>query len=315
MSRVMVNSMIRNIKGVYTLIRTVPVLSWGISSSLVGLGSAYAYGAGIRWLDYVLIILFIITVHGVVSHAFNDREDWLSGTDQYSPGILSGGSGVISRGLYNTEQLATFGKNAVSLALIIAFVFLWRVGPGILFFLALALWSALAYTCPPLRLSYYPLTGEWLCGFPAVLACAVGTFYVLTGTIHPVVLVAGGIHSLLAIGLLMHHHLADIVGDLAASPRKLTTVALAALALGTNRSQLVGVAYFVLALVTGVIGGLFFHPVFWVTIPYALACAYVTLTTRPGNICDITVKEYCLYWLIIGDAVTKTVLLLLIGKG
>ncbi|MCX5780019.1 MAG: prenyltransferase, partial [Firmicutes bacterium] len=311
MTEPMVHSIPQRLKALYTLIRILPVLSWGISSSLVGLGFAYSLDNKVNWFNYGLIILFIVLVHGVLSHAFNDREDWLSGTDQLSPGILSGGSGVIANQQYSLDELSLVGKAAILTATIIALYFTWQIGPSILFFLAIAFWSAIAYSCAPLKLSYHPFVGEWLCGFPAVFGCAVGTFYVLTNTVTVIILIAGTIQALLAIGLLMHHHLSDISSDLQATPRKLTTVAWVRITLGMAKTTWVEFVYFLLALLLGVIGILFFHPVFWVTILVALGCMAVALTTLPEDIPSITAKEYLLYALIIGDAVIKTALLFL----
>lgn len=299
----------QRLKALYTLIRIIPVLSWGITSSLVGLGFAYTIDKKIHWFDYGLIFLLIVLIHGVVSHAFNDREDWLSGTDQLSPGILSGGSGVVANNQYTLEELSLIGKTTLLMVCIIAIYFIWRVGPPILILLAVAIWSALAYSCPPLRLAYHPLSGEWLCGFPAVLGCAVGTFYVLTHTIHGIVLLAGAIHALYAIGLLMHHHLSDISSDLQSTPRKVTTVALVSITLGMAKTPVVEFVYFLLVFLLGIVGALFYHPVFWITILLALGCIVISLTTDPEDILAITRQEYLLYALIIGDAVTKTSML------
>lgn len=309
MAELIVHSIPQRLKALYTLVRILPVLSWGITSSLVGLGFAYTTANKIHWFDYGLILLLIVLVHGVLSHAFNDREDWLSGTDQFSPGILSGGSGVVAGRQYTLEELSLIGKAALFMACIIAFYFIWRVGPSILILLALAFWSAIAYSCAPLRLAYHPLAGEWLCGFPAVFGCAVGTFYVLTHTVHVIVLFAGAIHALFAIGLLMHHHLSDISSDLQSTPRKLTTVALVEITLGNAKTPLVEIVYFLLALLMGILGAIFFHPVFWITVLAALGCIVTAIATVPEDIPSITTQEYLLYGLIIGDAVTKTALL------
>lgn len=309
MTELVIHSIPQRLKALYTLIRILPVLSWGITSSLVGLGFAYTINKKINWLDYALIVLVIVLIHGVLSHAFNDREDWLSGTDQLSPGILSGGSGVVARSLYTLEELSLMGKTALLAACIIALYFVWQVGPSILILLALAFWSSIAYSCAPLRLAYHPLAGEWLCGFPSVYGCAVGTFYVLTHTVNGIIFIAGAIHALLAIGLLMHHHLSDISSDLQSTPRKLTTVALVSLIKGMEKTTLVEFVYFCLALLLGIAGALFFHPVFWVTVPAALCCMLIAITTVPEDIMSITIQEYILYALIIGDAVTKTTLL------
>lgn len=294
------------IKAIYSLIRIMPVLSWGISSSMLGLGFAYAVHKEILWLDYLLILLLIILIHGVVSHALNDLEDWKSGTDQLSPGILSGGSGVIRRKQYNIDELSGIARAGLLLTLIVSGYFVWTVGPSILIIPGIAVWSAIAYSCTPFRFSYYPLTGEWLCGFPAVFSGTVGTFYVLTRTIEPAPLIAGGIHALLAIGLLMHHHISDIHSDLQAVPRKLTTVAWVSLMTGIKATPLVELFYFLLALIAGAAGGLYYHPVLWITVPAALGCIGTALTTNPEDIISITRQEYLLYCLIIGDALAKT---------
>lgn len=297
------------LKAIFTLIRFLPTLSWGIASSLLGLGFAYTANGYVHWTDYGLILVFILLVHGVSSHAYNDREDWLSGTDPLSPGILSGGTGVIARSQFTLRELSLIGKSSLMMAFLIAGYFAYRIGPSILLFLAIAFWAATAYSIPPLRLAYRPFAGEWLCGFPAVAGCAVGTFYVLGGTINGLVLNAGAIHALLAIGLLMHHHLSDISSDLQAVPQKITTVALISLKLGLRKTPWVESAYFLMALVLGVLGGILFHPVFWVTVVTALGCVAVAFTTDPEDMVGLAQRQYLIYGWIIGDAVIKTGLL------
>ncbi len=133
----------------------------------------------------------------------------------------------------------------------------------------------------------------------------------LTNTVHGFVIIAGAIHALLAIGLLMHHHLSDISSDLQSIPRKLTTVALVEITLGIEKTPLVEFIYFLLALLLGAAGALFFHqPVFWITVPIALGCMITAFITIPKDILSITTQEYLLYGLVIGDAVCKTALLI-----
>lgn len=292
-------------QALYKLIRILPVLSWGVSASLVGMGFAYSFNPGISWLDYGLIVLVIVLVHGAASHAYNDREDWLSGTDVASPGILSGGSGVIRRGFLGLDELSIIGRAALGLAGLIFAYFLWKMGPVFLLIPVVAVWSALAYTCPPLRLSYHPWTGEWLCAFPALFTCVAGTFYVLTGTIRPAAIMGGIIHALLAMSLLMHHHISDISSDLQASPRKLTTVARVALSLGLSRTPLVAFSYSALALLLSIAAALFLNPVFSISVLVSLGCMTASLKTNPADILSITGQEYWFYRLIIGDAVVK----------
>lgn len=309
MTELLFNAIPLRVRALYTLIRVIPVSSWGISASLLGLGFAYEVNPNLRWSNYGLILLLIVLIHGVLSHAYNDREDWLSGTDQTSPGILSGGSKVINNGLYNLEELNWAGKASILAALLVGSYLLWETGPFIIIIIGTGLWSAIAYSCAPLRLAYHPLAGEWLCGFPAVLACTAGTFWVLTAAIQPLIVLAGCIHALLAMGLLMHHHLSDISSDLESSPQKLTTVALMATTYGMKKTVLVESFYFLLALIAGIVGTILYHPVLWVTVPSALGCIGAALNTDPEQIPSITRQEYLLYILIIGDAVVKTLLL------
>ena len=134
MTELLVNTVPRRLRALYTLIRVVPLLCWGISSSLVGLGFAYTYNIRLGWINYGLVFLLIILIHGVISHAYNDREDWMSGTDPLSPGVLSGGSKVIAQSLYRLEELSGIARSALLLVLIISTYFWWNFGPSVLIF-------------------------------------------------------------------------------------------------------------------------------------------------------------------------------------
>jgi len=80
--------------------------------------------------------------------------------------------------------------------------------------------------------------------------------------------------------------------------------------LGIKSTPLVALLYFLLALLLGELGIIFFHPVFWITVLSALGCMAAVLATNPEDITSVTNKEYLLYWLIIGDAVVKMLWLL-----
>lgn len=220
--------------GLTVLVRAIPVASWiggsialGLGAALGRLGSGGARPGGprVHGFDVALIILAGVSLQGLAAHAFNDREDWRSGTDQASPGRLSGGSRVVPRGLLGAAHLTWTGWGAVAICAAIAGYFTWRVGGGALLLWVIGAWAATAYSLPPLRLSYHPLAGEWLAAWPAILAGATGTFYLLTGRLSGVVFLAGALHGLFCLAWLMQHHLADIPADLAAMPPKLTTPA------------------------------------------------------------------------------------------
>ena len=88
------------IAGLWMLIRPVPVAAWAIGAPAIGLaGAVKEIGFGeVKWDLLGPAFLVIIILHGGVSHAANDRADWISGTDRFGGRRLSGGSKVIQRG-------------------------------------------------------------------------------------------------------------------------------------------------------------------------------------------------------------------------
>ncbi|MGI6603804.1 MAG: prenyltransferase [Firmicutes bacterium] len=201
-----------------------------------------------RWFDLLLLTLAVLALHGVTSHALNDWIDWLSGTDKLSPGLLSGGSRIIPRGLASTRDLIFVGIAALILTLILSFWLVVRRGTGVLLPFAVGFWSVLAYSLPPLRLAYRPILGEWLAAFPALLACILGAFWILTGHLGQDIWLAALIYGFLALAWFAEHHLADISADLAAQPQKLTTAAWVNLLYGRAATRYVPSLYALLAL-------------------------------------------------------------------
>lgn len=96
----MKKSITKWIAGLWMLIRPVPVAAWAIGAPAIGLaGAVKEIGFGeVKWDLLGPAFLVIIILHGGVSHAANDRADWISGTDRFGGRRLSGGSKVIQRG-------------------------------------------------------------------------------------------------------------------------------------------------------------------------------------------------------------------------
>lgn len=232
--------------GLALLVRWVPVASWIGGSIAIGTGAALRHwrtaGAGFaslpapsagpfpashgeRSLAVALIATAGVLLQGLAAHAWNDREDWRTGTDPANPALLSGGSKAVHRGLLGAAHLTWTAAGAVAAAGLIALHFTLHRGAGALLLWLIAVWAAGAYSLPPLRLAYRPLAGEWLCAWPAIVAGAAGTFYLLTGALTLPVLAAGAVHGLFCLAWLMQHHLVDVRADLAADPAKLTTPA------------------------------------------------------------------------------------------
>lgn len=215
-------------KGYWMLLRALPVISWSFSAIALGF-SVVASQQGFRGVNYLHLALVVVSatlLQGLVAHAYNDIEDWKTGTDQCSPGILSGGTGVIPKGLFSEEELASIAVRSILMLCLIALYFTVIIGPAILIFLVLGLWASMAYSCEPLKLAYRPLLGEWLCAWPAMVSCTVGTSFVLSnGRWYLEALFLGMLHATFSITWLMIHHIPDMDADLRAKPKKWTTVA------------------------------------------------------------------------------------------
>lgn len=278
-------------RGLWTLARPLPVAAWAISGTLVGAGAAAGAGAVINLLWLTLLLTAGILLQGMAAHAYNDREDWRSGTDPASPGLLSGGSGVIRHNLLNLDQLTLVGTLSVIAVTSIGIYFYLVRGPLILVFLITGIWSAVSYSCPPLRLAYRPGAGEWLAAFPGVVACTAGSAYVLAGSITPVAWLAAVIHGLFSLGWLMHHHIPDIEADLSACPPKITTISLIGSHFGADATRWVTASMFYLAMVSGLAASFIGYPIFVVSAVMALPCIWLALGTDCLDIRDVSTRE------------------------
>jgi len=281
------------VAGLLRLMRMMPVIASTICSFALGVGLALG-SIGLESLNLrhvTLIVAAGLTLHSVTGHAYNDLQDWRSGTDKFSPGILSGGAGVIEDGLLDERKLYLVGLAGILPPVLASLYFISLRGYYVLFFLLTGIWASLAYSLPPLRLSYRPLLGEWLALFPGFLACSTGSFYILTGSFNWQIVTAGTIHGLLTLGWIMQHHLPDIGADLKAVPPKLTTPAFVYKKWGAGGVRLVPVAYFILAALAGVAGGFFFKPIFYLTIIPSSFCAYLAMTTDLFCVKSITIRE------------------------
>ena len=209
-------------KGLWLLLRPLPVLAWTGGAFILSVGLAYRAGLPLLWHQLGRAFLVASIVQGWLAHSLNDRTDWVSGTDQEADQFLSGGSGVIQQGLFDLPQL--LGIAAASGMLI--FVLVRRsVDLRLYFLLGVGCWGAVAYSAKPWRLAYVPLAGEWAAAFPAIVACGLALYQAAAGGITGLVLMASILHGLMAIAWLMQHHLPDWERDLQAAPPKYTTVA------------------------------------------------------------------------------------------
>jgi len=283
----------RKIKGLWLLLRIGPVLSWSISAVMLGVSLA-VYSQGYRHLNYLNLLLLVVICllfQGFAAHAFNDREDWRSGTDRQSPGILSGGSKVIKYAFFSPRDLSFIGILTLALGIALGMYFVYYYGLFILFLLSVGIWAAVAYTSPPIRLAYRPLLGEWLGAWPATVACTLGTYFILTRQISWLVLAVASVHGTFSVAWLMQHHVADITSDLAATPPKITTVAAVAHRYGFPEARLVVAFYFSLLVVQSLLLGLWVHKIFVIPAVLGTAGICLALATDVDRVTDITRRE------------------------
>ncbi|HHV71589.1 MAG TPA: prenyltransferase [Clostridia bacterium] len=281
------------LKGIVCLIRIIPLMSWGICGVILG-GSIAVKKVGFSAVIIAKILLFCLTVlliQGILAHAINEYEDWLSGTDIVNGARFSGGSKVIKRGMLTLKDLLGLAKISTFLSLTICLLSSFFFDYWVWLVIGLGIAASYAYTYPPLRMAYRPFLGEWLVAWPAVLLTVLGSHYLLANSLDRTVLVAGVIHSTFCISWLMQHHLSDIPADLAANPPKLTTVAFIRKAFGLAKAKVVVIIYSALAMILGLIAIFKINPLFLVSFLLALVCLALALTTNPANLEDIESKE------------------------
>jgi len=213
--------------------RLLPTITWVGASTVVGLSIAWRQGfeVGYNTVSVSLVFLGGVLCHGLLSHSANDYIDWASGTDRLSPGLFSGGSRVVPQGHLAVRSL--YGGMAVGFigGAIVTIILLCRLGTPALTAGLLGATAAIIYSLPPFMLSYRPLVGEWLAAAPALSACSwLVCLAASNGLAVPQKEFSLIVCSAIAfVAHLMYHHLSDIEADLAATPRKLTTPAYAAL--------------------------------------------------------------------------------------
>jgi 1,4-dihydroxy-2-naphthoate octaprenyltransferase len=271
------------------LMRFPAVVVSSYSGMLIGLGAAVGIrGISLPWGEVGLLFLAVGLLHGVTAHASNDLNDYLSGTDAKSPGILSGGSGVLTEGILKLRDVRLIRNASLFPVGLIAAYFALRVGTPALGLIAVGLWSALSYTEPPLRLAYRPVLGEWLGEFPGMVGASVGVVLVLAGHVTVAAWSGAILNALFCMGWLMQHHLPDLEADLKAVPRKLTTVAYFYDRTGTRHVRLPAVVYFTLAAICAVWGVMTVHRAFLVSSVLALMCCYLAATSPVEDVGAVT---------------------------
>lgn len=232
------------------LMRAVAVVSSSavaVLSTMLPLFIYYAFSFSTLFFTMLFLLAGAFAVHGVLTHAFNDYSDHLSGTDTLSPALLSGGSRVIQEGHISPDALLTLGKALGGLLLLAAAVAAVFGFIPVAVLLVVGVWAAASYSLPPFQFSYTPLAGEWLSLFPSIFVLGLAGPWLILGTVPEWGYQNAAVNALLCLAWVMVHHIPDQKADRRASPVKNTTVVWAVSRFGPAAAKVPALIYLMLA--------------------------------------------------------------------
>jgi len=273
--------------GAFLEFRMIPVLLWSFTAVLLGTGVAFAETGRFDVLWFLAALFLGTVIQGFVTHSLNEIYDWRSGTDRHaSPRLLSGGSKVLAAGLLGERDLwRLFAASSATVGAVAAMAILWR-SPWILLFAGTGYVAGVAYTAPPLRLSYRPFAGEWLGGFLGVFLAGTGAFFIQALTLTPLAVITAAAHASTCVGMLLVHHYLDHAADRDASPRKETTVVF----LGLGRAKPYALAFALAALALTAAAAILSWA-FLVSLAPLAAVAAAHHRLRPEDLASVTGAE------------------------
>ncbi|WP_233269357.1 prenyltransferase [Alteribacillus sp. YIM 98480] len=242
------------LKGGWLLLRSIAVISSSVAaiiSSMLPLFLYYPISAKELIPLFFLLLFSAFLIHGVLTHILNDYVDHLSGTDIHSPAILSGGSRVIQKGFITIEKMRLVGIWLMITLVFVLLIFILFDFYRLAVLLAVGLWGAVTYSLPPLRLSYRPFTGEWLCTFPSVLFLGLAGAWLTLDNIPDWAFQNAVINALICISWVMVHHIPDIRADKNATPMKQTSVVWCEQKFGSSFIRFPALMYYIFAALCG----------------------------------------------------------------
>ncbi|GAB2567827.1 prenyltransferase [Gracilibacillus alcaliphilus] len=283
-----------NLKGLGMLMRLVAVFFSSVAailSTLLPLIFHYTIpGATLVGITSVLLIGALL-IHGLLTHVLNDIADYRSGTDQYSPGILSGGSRVLQTNTMTITMLERIGLLLCAFLVLMACLF-WLLGYFELAVLTLVgIWSAVSYSLRPFQLAYVPFAGEWLSLFPAMLLLGIAAPWLTLSAVPVWAWQNALINAIWCMGWVMFHHIPDRHADQKATPVKRTSVVWALEKWGIKGVKYPVFLYFILA-------GLLFG---WIAVTRPVAALggiiilvyaiFITIRVNMDDVEDLTNSE------------------------
>ncbi|WP_130859062.1 prenyltransferase [Gracilibacillus phocaeensis] len=240
---------IRSFKGIGMLLRLVAV----IFSSVAALLSAtlpLMMHYSLSWFSvgstFMLLLIGAIVIHGGLTHALNDIADHQSGTDQVSPGILSGGSRVIQTNTLPITMLKQLGLWLSLVLLLAAFLFAVFDYREFAILTLVGVWGAVFYSMRPLQLSYLPFAGEWLSLFPAMLLLGIAMPWVILDHLPVWAWQNALVNAVWCMAWVMFHHIPDREADRQAKPMKRTSVVWAIDRFGSKWAIFPAILYFLI---------------------------------------------------------------------
>ena len=192
--------------------KTLPA---GIAPVLIGTAMAHVDG----YFDPVVFaaIIFAVLMIQIGTNYANDYYDFVKGADtetRQGP-VRATQAGLVSAGAMRIAFVITFALAAAA-GLYLA----WKGGLVIILIGAASIACGILYTAGPLPLGYIGLGDVFVLVFFGPVAVG-GTYYLLTGQIHPDVVIAGLAPGLLSMALLTVNNIRDHVTDTIAGKKTL----------------------------------------------------------------------------------------------
>lgn len=203
----------------YKLFRFKPTVAWSICGILLGTATAiHEYGLFLNWVYIAIALLPVILMQGFIAHAINDLEDEevdkktdMKGTNRFK---------VLIAGIASRNDLIYIVSAFLGVTTAVVVVLFETFGFPILIFYAVALYAAIGYSLPLLKLGWKPYS-EWTVVFPVLVTLVVAVNYVATGTFSWLALTIGILFALFNIIWFLVSRMMDYEPDKAAG--KITT--------------------------------------------------------------------------------------------
>ena len=273
------------LKRTLPLLRVVPVFSWSLSALAISVGFAVHNlhsAMAVDWVMFGILFVSALLLQGVVQSI---QENKARGAKKLPAGVAAAKSDT-SRGRKTLSDRGLFVFGLIGLLGTVSFgIYAAKTASGsFTLFLLVGVWTALSYACHPFR--YLPMLGEWFAAFPAITACTLGTYYILTDGWEPVIGWAAVLHSMLCVAWLMQYHIGDLSTARKAAKQR-TTVAWAARKFGFEAARHVPAAYFLLTAFISTMATLRVTHIFLLTVVCALLGAFNSWNTNLHDVRNI----------------------------